>query len=193
MNMGRRNCEIKASQYYMTIKNHLGIEPTFDDLINYRIIATSENDVKEHFDFYKLGWKLINQDVSKADDVYKRFFEYDEVYLPNSDDVIAENDRIVDDTTGSFPYIQEDIYQGSNSRPNNEDEFVNVSSKNKKPKKDFTWFNPFPSNGALKIGIGGSIVYLLYTNISMTETAFIVLGALVLFAFLYFEDNYKKK
>ncbi len=192
--MGRRECEIKASEYYLTIKNHLGNEPTFDDLINYRIIATSENDVREHFAFYKLGWKLINQDVSKADEVYKRYFEYDEVYLPCSDDVIAENDRIIDGATNSFPYVQEDIYQGSNySMPIHEDEWVDVSSKNNEPEKHFTWFNPFSFNGALTIGIGGSIAYFLYKNISMTETGFIIVGALVLFGFLYFESNYKRK
>lgn len=96
--MGKWECKLKAYEYYDEIKNEIGIEPDFRDLMNYRIKVTSLLEVKNDFDFYKSGWILINKDASKCDEVYLEFFGIDELdnYRSNEDilneiDSIAEN------------------------------------------------------------------------------------------------------
>ncbi len=63
----------------------------------------------------------------------------------------------------------------------------------KEGEDNFKWFNPFSFKGASYLGIAGVIIYILYNNISISYTGLIILGGLALFAFMYFEDNYKKK
>ncbi len=96
--MGKWEYKMQAFKYYDLIKEELGIEPEYRDLINYRIIATSKDQVKADFTFYKYGWNLINKDTSNADEIYNEFFnsEEDEVYPISSEDVLSEIDRIVE-------------------------------------------------------------------------------------------------
>lgn len=96
--MGKWECKIQASKYYDVIKDEFGIEPEFRDLINYRIIATSKDQVKEDFAFYKYGWNLIDKDTSNADEIYNEFFncKEEEVYPRSNEEVLSEIDRIVE-------------------------------------------------------------------------------------------------
>ncbi|WP_033959941.1 hypothetical protein [Psychroserpens jangbogonensis] len=73
--MGKWECLAQADGYYKIIKEKIGREPTFDDLIKYRVSVTSLNDVQSNFDDYVSGWNLLNKDVSNSDEVYDKYFK----------------------------------------------------------------------------------------------------------------------
>ncbi len=192
--MGKWEVKLQAKKYYDIIKEEMHIEPEFADLINYRIIATSLEKAKEDFNDYLYGWNLIGKDVSNAQQVYDDFFNTEMYHsTPKSiNDYNSEIDSILKNATDHYPYIQEDMYNDGKYSQIEEDKEI---KNNNFPKEEdnFKWFNPFSFKGALYIGIGGMIIYFLYNNLSITYTGVIILGTLALFAFMYFEDNYKKK
>ncbi len=192
--MGKWEVKLQAKKYYDIIKAEMHIEPEFADLINYRIIATSLEKAKENFNDYLYGWSLIGKDVSNAQEVYDDFFNTELHHsTPKSiTDYNSEIDSILKNATDHYPYIQEDMY--NDSKYSQIEEYKEIKD-NSIPKEEdnFKWFNPFSFKGAFYIGIGGMIIYFLYNNVSISYTGVIILGTLALFAFMYFEDNYKKK
>lgn len=192
--MGKWELKLQTKRYYENIKEEMHIEPEFADLINYRIIATSKEKVKGDFQNLVYGWSLIGKSVENSEQVYDEFFNT-ELYHSTPKSITEYNseiDSIVKNATNHYPYVQEDMYNDSKYSQIEEAEEIQESNPIKE-EDNFKWFNPFSFNGALYLGIAGVIIYFLYKNISITFTGFIVLGALALFAFMYFEDNYKKK
>ena len=192
--MGKWELKLQTKRYYENIKEEMHIEPEFADLINYRIIATSKEKVMGDFQNLVYGWSLIGKSVENSEQVYDEFFNT-ELYHSTPKSITEYNseiDSIVKNATNHYPYVQEDMYNDSKYSQIEEAEEIQESNPIKE-EDNFKWFNPFSFNGALYLGIAGVIIYFLYKNISITFTGFIVLGALALFAFMYFEDNYKKK
>lgn len=192
--MGKWELKLQTKRYYENIKEEMHIEPEFADLINYRIIATSKEKVKGDFQNLVYGWSLIGKSVENSEQVYDEFFNT-ELYHSTPKSITEYNseiDSIVKNATNHYPYVQEDMYNDGKYSQIEEAEEIQESNPIKE-EDNFKWFNPFSFNGALYLGIAGVILYLLYKNISITYTGLIVLGALALFAFMYFEDNYKRK
>jgi len=197
--------------FYENMKDHLQIEPEFRDLISYRIIATSMEEVKSLFEYYREGWSLLGKDTSNYSEVYDEFFNVeDSPPLRSTEEILKEIDMIVENAKD--PNLIIDYRrQNTNAFDVNEEDpkakprrcikcnmlFNTVSNDTcdscKKEEDDFKWFDPFSFRGILYLGILGAVLYVLYNNVSISYTSFLVLGGLVLFAFLYFDDNYKKK
>lgn len=165
----------------------------FDDFINQEIEKTSVEMGQKYFEVHKYLWNKIGRDISNHEDVY---YNNISLALKNysfyNDDKITEIDNIIKDATNHYPYVQEDIYNNG-IYSNIEERDVIKESNNPKDKENFKWINPFSPKGILYIGILGVIIYILYNNISISYTGFLIVGILVLFAFLYFENNYKRK
>lgn len=191
--MGKWELKLQTKRYYDNIKEELHIEPEFADLINYRIIATSKEKVKEEFQNLVYGWSLLGKSVDNSKHVYDEFFN-SEMYHTTSKSLKefnSEIDSIISNATEHTPYIQEEMY--NDEKHSQIDDIEESKEKDSKQEDDFKWFNPFSTKGIIYIGIAGVVIYFLYNNISITYTGFIVLGTIALFAFMYFEDNYKKK
>lgn len=212
--MGRWEYKLQHQEhqdYYDIMKDHLGIEPEFRDLISYRIIATSESEVKKCFEYYKEGWALLGKDTSNYSEVYNEFFNVEESgYVMSTEQILKANDNIIEHARDSNLVVNNrkqnithlDIDE-ENAKPKTRrcikcNKLFNTISNNtcnscKKEENIIKWFNPFSFNGALYLGIAGTGIYILYNNVSISYTGFLILGGLSLFAFLYFQDNYKKK
>lgn len=165
----------------------------FDDFINCQIEKTSVREVYQYFEVYKYLWSKIGRDISDYDDVfYNNITLTLKDYSSSNSDKIAEIDSILKNSTSHSPYIEEDMYNDS-KYSQIEDLQETKENTSKEEEDDFKWFNPFSTKGIIYIGIAGVIIYFLYNNISITYAGFILLGVIALFAFMYFEDNYKKK
>lgn len=191
--MGKWELKLQTKRYYDNIKEELHIEPEFADLINYRIIATSKEKVKEEFQNLVYGWSLLGKSVDNSKQVYDEFFnsEMHQTTSKSLKEFNSEIDSIISNATEHSPYIQEEMY--NDDKYSQIDDIEESKEKNSIEEDGFKWFNPFSTKGIIYIGIAGVIIYFLYNNISITYTGFIVLGTIALFAFMYFEDNYKKK
>ncbi len=185
--------EIITYKIAKKLDEELQLKSDFNHFINYEIEKTSVQEVYKYFEVYKYLWSKIGRDISDYDDVfYNNITLALKDYSSSNSDKIAEIDSIVKNATNHHPYIQEDMY--NDNKYSQIEEYKEIKD-NSIPKEEdnFKWFNPFSFKGAFYIGIAGMIIYFLYNNLSITYTGVIILGTLALFAFIYFEDNYKKK
>lgn len=193
--------------YYMDL---YGIEPNFKTYVDNQAVATSIEHVKEKFEYYKMGWSLIDKDVSNAQEVYEAFFNGEDLsYSYSSEDAITENNRIVQNTQDPNvklyePNYMNDIYKNSSIIDTSDDEDIfkvkcqncnkTIYADNKSKKvicKECKAKEPKTNNSSYKILlviIVGLIIYYFKEHALV-----IIAGAGIILGFLYDEFGRKKK
>lgn len=202
--MGKWECKLKAIEYYELVKKEIKKEPSFEDLIRNRIVSTSVSEVKNNFEFYRLGWNLIDKDTSNSSDIYYEYITSQEKHPRTQEEVYAENDAIIESIT-EHPYNTNVMYEDEMSTlPKTE--YINCSdcgrvfksfeeygkcdkcSLKAKKVEENKKLKPFTFNSFLYVLIGFGILYFLF---SLDYTTFLFVGGIGLFTLLYFLDAKK--
>jgi len=147
INMNKNDYKKNALEFWDYYIDLYGDQPNFKTYIDNQAVATSQDNVLDKFEFYKMGWSLLGEDVSNAQEVYEALSELqvdDFSYLNTEEDMIDWNasalksaqDPNFDLYNPNFDERQEEIHNWLDPKRNTINNKIEKEQIVEKPKED---------------------------------------------------------